>query len=136
MKANAAQIVAWWCAEDAAELVAACAASAPGTRRYFDRDVMLGLYPAPQKPEEPERRTEMGDIGKPRRRVIRVPATPIRKPVQEPSPAPKPAPEPVREPARTGYAHDEPGARTSDHSPHRLPSARSAVPAETYSATR
>ena len=52
----------------------------------------------------------MGDIGKPRRRVIRVPATPIRKPVQEPSPAPKPAPEPVREPARTGYAvHDEPG---------------------------
>ena len=55
----------------------------------------------------------MGDIGKPRRRVIRVPATPIRKPVQEPSPAPKPAPEPVREPARTGYAHDEPGARTS-----------------------
>ena len=78
----------------------------------------------------------MGDIGKPRRRVIRVPATPIRKPVQEPSPAPKPAPEPVREPARTGYAHDEPGARTSDHSSHRLPSARSAVPAETYSATR
>ena len=54
----------------------------------------------------------MGDIGKPRRRVIRVPATPIRKPVQEPSPAPKPAPEPVREPARTGYAHDEPGARS------------------------
>ena len=47
----------------------------------------------------------MGDIGKPRRRVIRVPATPIRKPVQEPSPTPKPAPEPVREPARTGYAH-------------------------------
>jgi hypothetical protein len=44
----------------------------------------------------------MGDIGKPQRRVIRVPATPIRKPVQEPSPAPKPAPEPVREPARTG----------------------------------
>ena len=52
----------------------------------------------------------MGDIGEPRRRVIRVPATPIRKPVQEPSPAPEPAPEPVREPARTGYAHDEPGA--------------------------
>ena len=40
------------CAEDAAELATACAASAPGTRRYFDRDVMLGLYPAPQKPEE------------------------------------------------------------------------------------
>ena len=102
MKANAAQIVAWWCAEDAAELATACAASAPGTRRYFDRDVMLGLYPPPQQPEE-RRRTKMGDIGKPRRRVIRVPATPIRKPVQEPSrPAPKPAPEPVREPARTG----------------------------------
>ena len=31
----------------------------------------------------------MGDIGKPRRRVIRVPATPIRKPVQEPSPTPQ-----------------------------------------------
>jgi hypothetical protein len=47
--------------------------------------------------------TKMGDIGKPRRRVIRVPATPIRKPAQEPSrPAPQPAPEPVREPARTG----------------------------------
>ena len=55
VRANAAQIVAWWCAEDAAELATACAASAPGTRRYFDRDVMLGLYPAPQKPEEPEK---------------------------------------------------------------------------------
>ena len=45
----------------------------------------------------------MGDIGKPRRRVIQVPATPIRRPVKEPSrPAPTPAPEPVREPARTG----------------------------------
>ena len=50
----------------------------------------------------------MGDIGKPRRRVIRVPATPIRKPVQEPSPAPKPAPEPVREPARTGWVSQFP----------------------------
>src|SRR5271166_6745836 len=47
VKANAAQIVAWWCAEDAPELVTACAASAPGTRRYFDRDVMIGLYPSP-----------------------------------------------------------------------------------------
>jgi hypothetical protein len=54
VKANAAQIVAWWCAEDADELIAACEANAPDTRRYFDRDVMLGLYPAPQKPEEPE----------------------------------------------------------------------------------
>ncbi|WP_310773600.1 hypothetical protein [Mycobacterium sp. Z3061] len=49
VKANAAQIVAWWCAEDATELAAACAASAPGARRYFDRDVMIGLY-APQRP--------------------------------------------------------------------------------------
>ncbi|MCX5044037.1 hypothetical protein OG921_12745 [Aldersonia sp. NBC_00410] len=48
VKANAAQIVAWWCAEDAPELVAACAASAPGTRRFFDRDVMIGLYPSPE----------------------------------------------------------------------------------------
>ena len=47
VRASAAQIVAWWCAEkDAAELAAACAASAPGTRRYFDRDVMIGLYPS------------------------------------------------------------------------------------------
>ena len=116
VRANAAQIVAWWCAEDdATELATACAASAPGTRRYFDRDVMLGLYPAPQSQKNQKRRTKMGDIGKPRRRVIRVPATPIRKPVQEPSPAPKPAPEPVREPARTGYAHDEPGARSQGH---------------------
>lgn len=50
VKAHAAQIVAWWCAEDAPELVAACTASAPGTRRYFDRDVMTGLYPPPHKP--------------------------------------------------------------------------------------
>ena len=48
------QIVAWWCAEEAAELVTACAASAPGTRRYFDRDVMIGLYPPP--PEDQKRR--------------------------------------------------------------------------------
>jgi len=60
VKANAAQIVAWWCAEDAAELATACAASAPGTRRYFDRDVMLGLYLAPQKPEEPEEENQDG----------------------------------------------------------------------------
>ena len=57
VQANAAEIVAWWCADsrETAELATACAASAPGTRRYFDRDVMLGLYPAPQKPEEPEK---------------------------------------------------------------------------------
>jgi hypothetical protein len=55
VKANAAQIVAWWCAEDAPELVAACAASAPGTRRYLDREVMIGLYPSPA-----ERRNSSG----------------------------------------------------------------------------
>jgi hypothetical protein len=60
VKANAAQIVAWWCAEDAAELATACAASAPGTRRYFDRDVMLGLYPAPQRPQEPVEENQDG----------------------------------------------------------------------------
>ena len=60
VKANAAQIMAWWCAEDAAELATACAASAPDTRRYFDRDVMLGLYPAPQEPEEPEQENQDG----------------------------------------------------------------------------
>ena len=51
VKANAAQIVAWWCAEDADELIAACEANAPDTRRYFDRDVMLGLYPPPSAEE-------------------------------------------------------------------------------------
>ena len=44
VKASAAQIVAWWCAEDAPELARACAASAPGTRRYFDRDVMVHIH--------------------------------------------------------------------------------------------
>ena len=54
VRANAAQIVAWWCAEDAAELATACAASAPGTRRYYDRDVMIGLYPPPPARREEE----------------------------------------------------------------------------------
>ncbi|KQH80141.1 hypothetical protein AO501_32810 [Mycobacterium gordonae] len=49
VKANAAQIVAWWCAEDEPELVAACVASAPGTRRYFDREVMIQLHLALNK---------------------------------------------------------------------------------------
>ena len=56
VKANAAQIVAWWCAEDAPELATACAASAPDTRRYFDRDVMVGHIHAPDEPEEEELR--------------------------------------------------------------------------------
>lgn len=49
VRTNAAEIMAWWVAdeEETAELVAACEASAPGTRRYFDRDVMIGLYPSP-----------------------------------------------------------------------------------------
>ena len=52
VKANAAQIVAWWCAEeDTAELATACAASAPGARRYFDRDVMVAIYPPPSAAE-------------------------------------------------------------------------------------
>jgi hypothetical protein len=53
VKSNAAEIVAWWVADcdDTAMLAAACEASAPGTRRFFDRDVMIGLYPPP-----PERR--------------------------------------------------------------------------------
>ena len=51
VRANAARIVAWWCAEDATELATACAASAPGTRRYFDRDVMVGVYPPPSAEE-------------------------------------------------------------------------------------
>lgn len=47
VRTNAAEIVAWWVAdcEDTTKLVAACEASAPGTRRFYDRDVMVGLYP-------------------------------------------------------------------------------------------
>jgi hypothetical protein len=70
VRARAAQIVAWWCAEDAHELAAACTASIPGTRRhldrnvvvrrYFERDVMLGLYPPPS-PEERNRGEENQD---------------------------------------------------------------------------
>jgi hypothetical protein len=41
----------------------------------------------------------MGDIGKPKRKTIRIPATPLRQPQKQPAPAPTPAPEPVREPA-------------------------------------
>jgi hypothetical protein len=52
VKANAAQIVAWWCAEDASELATACAASSPGTRRYFDRDVMVRIHGLRESPEE------------------------------------------------------------------------------------
>ncbi|MCX5044658.1 hypothetical protein OG921_15935 [Aldersonia sp. NBC_00410] len=47
VKSNAAEIVAWWVADcdDTAMLAAACEASAPGARRFFDRDVMTGLHP-------------------------------------------------------------------------------------------
>ena len=52
VRTNAAEIVAWWVADcdepdgvTTAMLAAACEASAPGTRRFFDRDVMIGLYP-------------------------------------------------------------------------------------------
>ena len=45
VKTARAQIVAWWCAEDAApRLATVCAASSPGARRYFDRDVMVRMY--------------------------------------------------------------------------------------------
>ncbi|BCP12375.1 hypothetical protein MINTM020_44730 [Mycobacterium paraintracellulare] len=59
LRASAAQIVAWWCAEDATELVEASVASIPATRpdddrnvvvrRYHDRDVMIGMFPPPQQ---------------------------------------------------------------------------------------
>jgi hypothetical protein len=52
VKANAAQIVAWWCAEDASELATACAAGSPGARRYFDRDVMVHIYGLNEPPGE------------------------------------------------------------------------------------
>ncbi len=61
VKAGEAQIVAWWCAEDATELIAACEASAPDTRRYFDRDVMIGFYPPP--PPEERNREEVNSDG-------------------------------------------------------------------------
>ena len=100
VKANAAQIVAWWCAGGRRR-------ASHGVRGQRPRrtPVLRPRRDGPIYPPHNQQRggTPMGDIGKPRRRVIRVPATPIRKPAQEPSrPAPKPAPEPVREPARTG----------------------------------
>ncbi len=52
VKANAAQIMACWCAEDDPELAAACAASSPDTRRYFDRDVMVHIYGLDEPPGE------------------------------------------------------------------------------------
>ena len=47
VKAGEAQIVAWWCADDATELIEACQVSASGARRFFDRDVMATIYPPP-----------------------------------------------------------------------------------------
>jgi len=52
VKAKAAQIVAWWCAEDTAELATACAASSPGARRYFDRNVMVRIHGLNESAEE------------------------------------------------------------------------------------
>jgi hypothetical protein len=60
VRAKAAQIVAWWCKEDDPQrckeddpqLARACAASAPGTRRYFDRDVMAHIYRLNKPPGE------------------------------------------------------------------------------------
>lgn len=66
LKSARAQIVAWWCAEDAAELVEACLASIPPlregddgdvvVRRFFDLDVMVGTFPPP--PAAERNRTE------------------------------------------------------------------------------
>jgi hypothetical protein len=51
-RAGSAQIVAWWCAEDApADLIVACQNSAPNTRRFYSRDVMTRLYPPPPATE-------------------------------------------------------------------------------------
>jgi hypothetical protein len=52
VKGNAAQIVAWWCAEDDRELATACAAGSPGARRYFDRDVMVRIHGLNEPPGE------------------------------------------------------------------------------------
>ena len=52
VRAGSAQIVAWWCAEDAPGSPGLCGQRS-STRRFYDRDVRLGLYPAP-----PSRRTE------------------------------------------------------------------------------
>jgi hypothetical protein len=52
VRANAAQIVAWWCAEDDRELATACAAGSPGARRYFDRDVMVRIHGLNEPPTE------------------------------------------------------------------------------------
>jgi hypothetical protein len=52
VKANAAQIVAWWCAEDDRELATVCTVSSPGARRYFDRDVMVRIHGLNESPEE------------------------------------------------------------------------------------
>jgi hypothetical protein len=71
LRARAAQIVAWWCAEDATELVEACVASIPATRpdgdrnvvvrRYHDRDVMIEMFPPP--PLEQRNRREENQNG-------------------------------------------------------------------------
>jgi hypothetical protein len=52
VKAKAAEIVAWWCEEDAPELATACAAGSPGARRYFDRDVMVRIHGLRESPGE------------------------------------------------------------------------------------
>lgn len=71
LRARAAQIVAWWCAEDATKLVEASVTSIPATRpdgdrnvvvrRYHDRDVMIGMFPPP--PEQRNRTEEENQNG-------------------------------------------------------------------------
>ena len=65
VKTSRAQIVAWWCAEDDDELIAASLARIPPTReegdgevrvrRYYDRDLMLDDFPPPPVGERGER---------------------------------------------------------------------------------
>jgi hypothetical protein len=44
LRATAARVVAYWCAEDAEAEAAVCANDCPGARRFYDRDVMTQMY--------------------------------------------------------------------------------------------
>jgi hypothetical protein len=43
LRATAARVVAYWCAEDAVVEAAVCANDCPGARRFYDRDVMTRI---------------------------------------------------------------------------------------------
>lgn len=51
LKTAAARVVAWWCRDDDAD-AKVCAASCPGTRRYYDLDVMTRIYGLDEKTRE------------------------------------------------------------------------------------